>query len=84
MAERANAYVRLESDPGNILFKLPSLTRELREGDVFTYTAVGGTPVTYKIESVDLRVVLISRGTQTNPRDIWKSPEVYYGVSVVP
>jgi len=83
MSEASNAYMHTEGDPNDILFLLPPASRTLREGDTFTVTDVGGAPVVYKVESVDYRLVRLASGNLNNPHDFWKSPEVYYGVTIV-
>jgi hypothetical protein len=50
MSERINAYVHTEGDPSDVLFQLPPMGRELREGDTFTFTPVSGPSVVYKVE----------------------------------
>lgn len=83
MAEVSKCIVHTQGDPGDVLFVLPSRSRELHEGDVFTYTGSGGT-IKYKVETVDYRV---TEGPSPNPNTAgiyWREQEVYYGVSVVP
>ena len=84
MSERANVYVHTEGDLGDILFQMPSLSRVLHEGDVFTATLVGGSAVKYKVESVGYTLVQLASGNTNNPHNFWKAPEVFYGVTVVP
>ena len=62
MAERGTPIVHTQGDPSDILFQMPPLSRELREGDVFKYTSSAGT-VAYKIENVDYQIEQISGGT---------------------
>lgn len=78
------SYIHTEGDPGDVLFELPNPGRKLSEGDTLTVTLVGAPPVTYKVESVDYRIVQFASANPAYPRDIWRPQEVYYGVSVVP
>jgi len=82
MADHCNCYVHPEGEPETLLFRLPPFSREMREGDEFTYTDPSGTTV-YKVESVDYRVELLTPGTPTHPDTFWKASEVHYEVSVV-
>jgi|TARA_Y100000310_G_scaffold153951_1_gene153522 hypothetical protein len=82
MAEQVNAFVRLETAPEDTLFQMPPAGRELREGDEFQYTGPGGS-TRYKVESVDYRIEEGPGGTPSEARMVWRSPEVYYGVSIV-
>ncbi len=78
------SYVHTDGDVGDVLFELPNPGRKLREGDTFTATLVGGPPVTYKVETVDYRIEQFASANPSNPRNLWRPQEVYYGVSVVP
>ena len=84
MAETATGYVHTEGDKNDVLFQMPSMVREFREGDVFTYVDPGGTEVVYLIETVEYRIESINHPNPETSGNIWKSPEVFYGVSVVP
>lgn len=84
MSESNNCYVHLETDPFTVLFQLPPQSREMHEGNIFTYTPVSGPSIVYKIESVDYRITQLASQNENNPHDFWKSAEVYYGVSIVP
>ena len=84
MGERSTCIVHTEGDPGDVLFTLPQLSRAMHETDTFTATLVGGSPVTYKVESVMYNLVQLASGNANNPHDFWKAPEVHYGVSIVP
>ena len=78
------SYVHTEGDSGDVLFELPNPGRKLGEGDTFTATLAGGSPVTYRVETVDYRIEQFASANPSNPRDLWKPQEVYYGVSIVP
>ncbi len=73
-----------EGDKEDVLFTLPPSSRRLGEMDTLTVTLVGGSPVTYKVESVAYELVQLASGNESNPHDYWKPPAVYYGVSIVP
>ncbi len=83
MAERSHAVVHTEGDEGDVLFQLPPLFREMREGDEFVFTDSSGS-IRYKIETVLPYIELVAGGAPSNPDNLWKPPVVYYGVSVVP
>ena len=84
MAETAKGLVHTEGDKDDVLFVLPSRVRGFREGDKFTYIDPNGTATVYKVETVDYRIESISHPNPATSGDIWKEPEVFYGVSVVP
>lgn len=83
MAEYASAYVYPDGESETVLFMLPCPGRAMREGDEFVFTPASGPAVRYKVETVEYRVEQMEGGTMTEPLTLWKSPEVYYGVSVV-
>ena len=83
MAETAKCIVHTQGDPGDVLFVMPSMVREFREGDTFTYIALG-VETRYKVETMDYRMESIDHPNPETATAMWKEPEVYYGVSVVP
>ena len=81
--ENSRGIFHVEGDTNDILFEQVSVSRQLREGDVITYTDNGQSTV-YKIETVDYRVERLHITNQANAvRDYWKTPVTYFGVSVV-
>ena len=84
MAETAKAIVHTDGNKGDVLFSMPSMVREFHEGDTFTYVDPSATETVYKIETVDYRIESISHPNPETSGNIWKEPEVFYGVSVVP
>jgi len=61
---------------------MPSLSRELREGDVFEYTNMVGETVNYKIETVKYKIEQSNSPGNMNNIVVWSKQRVYYGVSV--
>ncbi len=84
MAETAKGLVHTEGDKDDVLFELPSMVRGFREGDTFTYVDPSGTEIVYLIETVDYRIESITHPNPATSGNIWKEPEVFYGVSVIP
>ncbi len=84
MADNTRCYVHTEGDPGDVLFQLPDLRREFREGDTFHYTNSSDVTTHYKVEGVDPRFVESASPDPEVSGTHWKTPEVYIGVSVVP
>lgn len=83
MSEHVVTKVALEGLPDTVLFTLPFLCREMREGDTFTYKSTGGIETKYKVEVIDLRVEQYVGG-HPESRDFWRQPTMKYLVSVVP
>ena len=84
MAERSTCHVHTQGDEADILFQLPPLSRLLREGDTLTVTPLSGPDVQYKVETVKYHLTQLASANPNNPHNFWKSPEVLYGVSIVP
>lgn len=84
MSESTPCYVHTENDPDDVLFTLPPMSRELRMEDTFEVTLAGQSAVTYKVETVNYKLVEEASANPNNPHNFWKSREIFYGVSIVP
>lgn len=84
MSESTPCYVHTKGDPGDVLFSLPHLSREMGKGDILTVTLAGQSAVVYKVETVNYKLVEQASPNPNNPHNFWKSQEMFYGVSIVP
>ncbi len=79
---RPTVQFRLEGQE-DLLFELYGFGYQLRDGDLFSYTATGASKVEYKVESAKLDLSEVSVGAGP-PRDAWDEPILRIGISVVP
>ncbi len=84
MSERTRWYVHTQGDPADVLFQLPSPSRRLAEGNIFTVEAPDGSEITYKVETVNYRLVQRISADNNGPLTVWGKSSVGYGVSIVP
>jgi len=84
---RGRVVVHTEGDTGDVLFQVEAIARDMREGDTFNWMTPDGT-THYKIESVDIRFTSILPGLTNPPTPSpsykWTTPEIWYGVTVIP